>query len=542
MTRSTLAAALTAVVALGLAGFGAAGLIRADDGLVRSAAVVDGLPTVTVREAGSSAGGRAPGVVVAHGFAASGTLMAGFADTLARNGFVVELFDFSGHGTNTRPLDTDTLGADLDVAVRHLRSNPGVDPTRIALVGHSMGAGAVVAYAADHPDIVATVALSLPDAGDVPSGAARPRDLLLLYGQAEFQQFPDAALTALHKSDPNATLGQTIGDPATGPARRAVAVPGVEHISILYADTAHRETLSWLSTALGTGSGGGPIDPRRRLVPASLLLLGLVLGFYPLARLVLPRRRPVPAPPAVPVPTAVPVPVAVPAGPAEPASMAQPAVPELEPGGQTGWPRTEWGVVELGLFAAAVLAVVVGLLAPDNLFGLAVGGYSAAVFGAVGVGTLVVAAALHGPRYAPGRAVRYGVGGAILTAYGAATIAVPGNAGLTTLLPVGPRWWLLPLVALACFALFLGAETLGRRRGIVHAIVLAIAVVALTGFALAGVGPGFIVLVVPLLAVLFVVEAGWAAVIRALRAPAWIAAAAGALLVAWPVALTNPLV
>jgi hypothetical protein len=97
-------------------------------------------------------------------------------------------------------------------------------------------------------------------------------------------------------------------------------------------------------------------------------------------------------------------------------------------------------------------------------------------------------------------------------------------------------------MALACFALFLGAEVLGRRSGTAHAIVLALAVVALTGFALVGVGPRFIVLVVPLLAVLFVVEAGWAAVIRALRAPAWIAAAAGALLVAWPVALTNPLV
>jgi hypothetical protein len=377
----------------------------------------------------------------------------------------------------------------------------------------------VVAYAAGHPDIVATVAISLPDAKDVPSGAARPRDLLLLYGQAEFAQFPVAALTALHKADPDATLGRTVGDPVPGTARRAVAVPGVEHISILYADTAHRETLAWLSTALGAGSGAGPVDPRRRLVPASLLLLGLVLGFYPLARLLLPHRpdRTVPAPAADPVPETVPEP-------------------------QPTKPHTEWGIVELGLLAAAGLAIAAGLLAPDNLFGLAVGGYSAAVFGAVGVGTLVVAAALNGLRYTPDRAVRYGIGGVILTAYGAATIAVPGNAGLTTLVPVGPRWWLLPVVALACFALFLGAETLGRRRGAVHAIVLAMAVVLLTGFAFVGVGPRFIVLVVPLLAVLFVVEAGWAAVTRALRAPAWIAAAAGALLVAWPVALTNPLV
>ena len=78
MIRSTLAAALTAVVALALAGFGAAGLVRADHGLVRSAAVVDGLPTVTVRSAaptGLSAGTRAPRVAPAWIAAAAGALL-----------------------------------------------------------------------------------------------------------------------------------------------------------------------------------------------------------------------------------------------------------------------------------------------------------------------------------------------------------------------------------------------------------------------------------------------------------------------------------
>jgi dienelactone hydrolase len=502
VTRSTLAAILTAVIAIGLAGFGVVGLVDADDGLTRTSATVDGLPTVTVRGTQLPAGaGPRPGVVVAHGFAASGKLMAGFANTLARNGFVVELFDFSGHGANTRPLNMDTLGADLDVAVRHLRADPDVDPARIVLVGHSMGAGAVVAYAADHPDIPATVAISLPDARKMPSGPGRPRNLLLLYGAAEFPQFPAAALTALQKADPNAKPGTTIGDPATGTARRAVAVPGVEHISILYADRTHEETLQWLRGVVGPGAATGQVYPRLRLVPAGLLLLGLVLGFYPLAWLVLPRR------------TAV--------------------VAETAP--------TEWGIVELGLFLAAIAAIAVGLLAPDTLFGLAVGGYSAAVFAAVGAGTLAVVAALARPGFARSSVTRYALGGVILTGYGAATIAVPGQAGLTYLLPTGPRWWLLPVVALACFALFLGAETLGRRRGVVHTLVLAMTVFLLAGLAVTGAGPAFITLVVPLLAVLFAVEAGWAWVVRARQAPAWIGAAAGALLVAWPVALTNPL-
>jgi dienelactone hydrolase len=500
VTRSTLAVVLTAVTAAVLVGFGAIGARKADDGLLRSTAVIDGLPTVIVRAA-SAPTARAPGVVVAHGFAASGALMAGFADTLARNGFVVELFDFSGHGANTRPLDTTRLGEDLDVAVRHLRADPGVDPGRIALVGHSMGAGAVVAYSLNHPDIAATVAISLPDARTVPSGPGRPRNLLLMYGAAEFPQFPVAAMTVLHAADPSATLGRTVGDMTSGTARRAVAVPGVEHLSILYADTAHRETLAWLATALGTGTGGGPVEPRGRLVPASLLLLGLVIGFFPVAWLVLPHR---PSESTVDI---------------------------------------QWGGLELGTGLAAVLAIVAGLLAPDNLFGLAVGGYAAAVFAAAGVGALAMWAVMGRQRPSgPVPRARLVAGGVILTGYAVVAIALPLNNGLTRALPVGPRWWLLPLVAVACFALFLGAETVGGRRGLPHAIVLAATIVVLTGLAVSGAGPGFITLVVPLLAVLFAVEAGWAAAVRRLGAPAWIGAAAGAVLVAWPVALTNPLV
>jgi alpha-beta hydrolase superfamily lysophospholipase len=134
---------------------------------------VNGVPLTVVRSSTVDKGG----VVVAHGFGGSSRLMAGFADTLARRGFAVVLLDFAGHGRNTSAWhDTFALGPDLDVAVAHLRSLPGVDPARTYLVGHSMGAAAVTAYAASHPDIAATVAISLPrqlDALAAPSAAAR---------------------------------------------------------------------------------------------------------------------------------------------------------------------------------------------------------------------------------------------------------------------------------------------------------------------------------------------------------------------------------
>ena len=101
------------------------------------------------------------GVVVVHGFAGSARLMIGFADTLARRGYVVVLPDLTGHGANRRRLSTtdgvvSTLdGAsntevvsdiDIDVAVRYLQTAHALPLSRTALVGHSMGAGGVTRY------------------------------------------------------------------------------------------------------------------------------------------------------------------------------------------------------------------------------------------------------------------------------------------------------------------------------------------------------------------------------------------------------------
>ncbi|MEV4478923.1 alpha/beta fold hydrolase [Micromonospora coxensis] len=491
-TRRTVLLTLPALLAVLL---GAVGLVRADAGATTRQVTVGGVPLTEVRA--GPVEGRRPGVVIAHGFAGSARLMRPLADTVARQGAVALLFDFAGHGANPARLPgagrdaaetRAALARDLAVAVAHLRTLPDVDPARIVLVGHSMGAGAVTRYAAGHPDIARTVAISLPDGDDLPDG--RPEGLLLIVGGAEFPDFRDTAEATARR-----------GDPA---GRRLVVVPGVEHISVLFAGRTHREVAAWVG-----GGGGAPPWPVARAVSAGLLLLGAGLGFVPLVGLLLGRRRPAPPRPAPP--TSVVAAVAVGAG------------------------------------------VGVAALAPTARLPLAVGGYVTGFLLVTG-GLLVAAArwwplpgpaaALPGPAAAPvgpRRDVGAVVAGLLLTGYAVGAVAVPIHLGLTSALPVGARWWLLPLVAAGCLAFLTGAELVTGGRSLRYAAVGASAVLALTGAAVAGLAPGFVLLVVPLFAVLVAWQAAWAAVLRRAGAPRWLPALVGAVLLAWPVATTLPL-
>jgi pimeloyl-ACP methyl ester carboxylesterase len=373
----------------------------------------------------------------------------------------------------------------VDVAVRYLRSLPEVDAGRVGLVGHSMGAGLVTRYAAGHPDIRATVAISLPSAADLTEGAARPQNLLVVVGGAEFAGFRDAADAAL----------------ATGAARRAVTVAGVEHISVLYATQTHQETAAWLATALGATPSTDAVRPRDRLLPAAALLAAFVLAFVPLALLVLPR-----------------------------AADRQPP------------PRTGGVTAAIGVAASLTVAAVIAGRAPAGWLPLAVAGHTTAFFAIAGAG-LIACRAAGAPRPVITRPSGRMVGAAVVLAvYAAAAIAVPAQLGLTHLVPVGARWWLLPVVAGGTLLLTLGTELLATRAGWRRPVIVAAVVGTLLAATLAGLAPGFGLIVLPLLAILLAWQAAWAWWLRRLDAPAWLAGAVGAVVVAWPITATLPLV
>lgn len=214
---------------------------RAEAGLVKRTLRRENVPMTFIVAEGAEG---VPGVVVAHGFAGSRQLMLGYAHVLAHAGYGVMLLDFDGHGGNGRPLElgSDPLQANLDAAYAELVVQPEVDGNHIALLGHSMGSGAVMSAGIRQAErYQATVAVSPTDAQVT---ADRPRNLLLQAGTLEPPFLANAQRLLARAGGANENIDQ-------GLARRLVTIPNVEHITILFSSVSHQAALSWLDEVFG---------------------------------------------------------------------------------------------------------------------------------------------------------------------------------------------------------------------------------------------------------------------------------------------------
>lgn len=165
----------------------------------------------------TSDAGRAPPVVIAHGFAGSRKLMEPFALTLAQAGYVVASFDFEGHGRNLRPMSGDieaitgTTQRLMDETARVAEADlvhPRADG-RLTYRGHSMASDIVVRQAIAEPRGAAVVAISMLSEA---ASAAELRNLLVIAGAWE-ARLAEEALRAVRQIDPDAQAGEAISDP-----------------------------------------------------------------------------------------------------------------------------------------------------------------------------------------------------------------------------------------------------------------------------------------------------------------------------------------
>ncbi len=111
---------------------------------------------------GTSATPPAPVVIAVHGWGANGSTLAPMVNPLVRAGIAVVLFDAASHGDSSAESFSSLPRFEEDLAaVRDaLGDDPALDTTRLALLGHSVGAAAVLLHAARSSGVRAVVSLA----------------------------------------------------------------------------------------------------------------------------------------------------------------------------------------------------------------------------------------------------------------------------------------------------------------------------------------------------------------------------------------------
>jgi pimeloyl-ACP methyl ester carboxylesterase len=138
------------------------------------------------------------GVVLIHGKGGTPTTMIeGLRETLKRNGVLVEAPEMPWSARRIYDATYDDAMAEIDAAADRLKK---AGATRIAVIGHSLGANAAIGYAARRDNLHAVVALApghLPEAWPLratTSGAIARARKLITEGKGDVRMtFPDMA-------------------------------------------------------------------------------------------------------------------------------------------------------------------------------------------------------------------------------------------------------------------------------------------------------------------------------------------------------------
>ncbi len=227
---------------------------------------------------------RPPAVVVMHGFAGDRNSMSGISRRIAASGYAVLNLDLDGHGENRTPYarvraTSDGFYAVVADAVDFLRTWPFVDGSRIAVMGHSMGAAAALDYATRDSGIDAAVLVS---GGRHVQGPFPPGNVLFLYAAGDPDRVRDrshelaARLAGLDRVEP----GRTYGRHDRRAAVRVALVPGANHQTVVWMEDTVREAVAWLDASFGVG-GSRSATPADERAPALALLGVAFLGVLP---------------------------------------------------------------------------------------------------------------------------------------------------------------------------------------------------------------------------------------------------------------------
>ena len=232
------------------------------------------------------AGNGPPAVLLVHGYSTDRAGMSVLARRLASNGYGVLAIDLRGHGENSAPFRRDPESAnlfeDLSTATDWLRASAWVDGTRLAVMGHSMGASAALRFAERDVGVDAAVMIS---GGRTLLGPLRPPNALFIYASGDPEGIRAAAERISERL--SGEEGGEVGSFASRDAVRSVEMPVNDHTTILWSSAAAREMIGWLDASFGierleelslAEPRATPVLVAAAVLPLSLIGLGLAMG------------------------------------------------------------------------------------------------------------------------------------------------------------------------------------------------------------------------------------------------------------------------
>lgn len=218
------------------------------------------------------AGGRAPAVVVLHGWGANASLMLPLAPHLHRAGLHALFLDARNHGRSEHDdfVSMPRFAEDLDVALDWLGDLE--DVTSIGVIGHSVGAGAALLVGARRRDLGAIVSVSaFAHPGEIMESGAPMNRMPARVRHGVLRTMERTIGARFDEIAPRATIGRVraplmlvhgaadsvvpVGNlhelAALAPHARTLVVPGADHGSLEAFEPHVGTILEFLSEHLG---------------------------------------------------------------------------------------------------------------------------------------------------------------------------------------------------------------------------------------------------------------------------------------------------
>ncbi len=181
-------------------------------------------------------GQRPPVIVMGHGYSSDQQGLSILARSLAKAGFAALTFDFQGHGYNPHRFVGD-LRNDLDTVLDWVERSPHVDAKRIAVLGHSMGAGAGLDFSTLDPRVNTVIPVS---GGDVVNDAHTPPHALFIIASGDPEEIHDDMEESfeLVKARP-------------GVDAKYVEIDGTDHVTVIRDGQTVKAIADYLDVAYG---------------------------------------------------------------------------------------------------------------------------------------------------------------------------------------------------------------------------------------------------------------------------------------------------